>query len=81
MTYKPAGEFRSLSESKRQRAFVRADPDSYITNQANQLAEYLPNFGVVSAKEVLLMLSAWLAKPENAAAAEQYLLQLKGKET
>ena len=76
--YRPNGKFNTITESERQRAFVRADPDKFIEDEAEHLSDYLQNFGIVAAKELILMLAAWLCDPDNEVEAEKHWEQLRG---
>lgn len=71
------GRFTELMEKDRQKAFIKAYPDDYIMEQVYALANYLPNFGYASAKELLLMLSVWMVDPENETQSKKYWSKLK----
>ena len=77
--YKPKGEFKDVTEAERQRVFVRAVSDTFIENEVNNISDYLIDFGTVSAKELILMLSTWLCDPKNKKESEKYWRILSGK--
>jgi hypothetical protein len=83
--YTPDGNFSKrgkllLTDKEKQAAFVRAEGDKYIMTQVDDLAGYLPEFGISAAKELVLMLTAWLEDHKDSAEAQHYLERLK-KET
>jgi len=77
--YKPNGKYNKITEAERQYAFVQACDDPNIEIEVDHLSDYLQNFGIVAAKELILMLAAWLCDPDNEEESRMYWRRLNGK--
>ena len=74
--YRTKGKFKRLLESDRRVVFNRAKPDSNILSDVDMLANYLQNFGIVSAREVIMMLTVWMCDPKNKEESRKYWKRL-----